>query len=115
MIEIIVFLSVSAISPFVGFLLRSRFPHWSRGRVLALAALPIPLLIWTLCIVLFVSAANASKEACGVDACGMTMAASVAVAIMTIPLFVLCILLAIIGDWLARRNAKQHDVSDVFK
>jgi hypothetical protein len=115
MIELIALVLALAISPLAGFLLRSRFPLWNRGRVWALAALPLPLLIWTVCIVLFVRASTASKEACGVDACGMTMAASMVVALMTIPFFFLCLSLAIAGDWLARRRAKPHDLSDVFE
>src|SRR5688500_1922778 len=49
-------------------------PQWPRRRVLGVAALPIPIVIWVLSISVFVSASTASKEECGVDACGMAVA-----------------------------------------
>jgi len=40
-------------------------------------ALPVPLLSWALCVLLFVDAVSDSPEECGTDSCGMAaMAAS---------------------------------------
>jgi hypothetical protein len=50
--------------------------HWSRRRAIVVDALPVPAVIWVLCLALFVHSATASKEQCGVDACGMAMMAS---------------------------------------
>ena len=55
----------------------------SPQRIAWLAALPLPSLIWLLCIYLFVDATLASQEECGVDVCGMAMAAAMIVAMMT--------------------------------
>ncbi len=43
-------------------------PTWSRRRVSLMAALPVPLLMWSLCTFLFVDAMSASKEECGMAA-----------------------------------------------
>lgn len=51
-------------------------PGWSRRRVSMISALPLPLLMWSICIFLFVDSMLASKEECGVDACGMVAAFS---------------------------------------
>ena len=56
-------------------------PQWPGRRALILAAMPIPALVWMLCIILFVWSAFSYKEECGVDACGMTMMASTVVSI----------------------------------
>ena len=57
----------AALAPMVG---RWR-PRWSRRRVIASAALPLPTLAAGLAVFLIVSSATASAAQCGVDACGM--------------------------------------------
>jgi hypothetical protein len=54
---------------------------WSRRRAVLLAALPVPVIVWAFCLILFVKSAIAPAEQCGVDACGMAMAASFFVSI----------------------------------
>ncbi len=60
----------------IALLVRRSFPNWSIPRISVLSALPLPAITMVMCTLLFVMAATSSKEACGVDACGMTMAAS---------------------------------------
>jgi hypothetical protein len=49
-------------------------PNWPKKRVILLAALPLPLLLWILSRVVVMNAMTASQEECGVDACGMAAA-----------------------------------------
>lgn len=74
-------------------------PSWSNRRALLSAALPIPSIIWALCLVLFVSSVFATKAQCGVDACGMAMMASTVVAAYALIAFLLGVVMA----WLVRR------------
>lgn len=55
--------------------LRKWRPGWSSARIACVAAMPIPALIVAPCIYLIVNASTASKAQCGVDACGMAIAA----------------------------------------
>jgi len=64
-------------------------PHWSRVRVIALAALPLPLIIWGLCGWAAIRAATASPVQCLIDDCGMTLVASTYAALTALVLFVL--------------------------
>jgi MFS family permease len=77
-------------------------PGWSRRRALILAALPIPGFVWLLCAVLFLWSAFSSKESCGVDACGMAMAASTIVSIYAAVAFGF----GLAAAWLVRRLAR---------
>jgi hypothetical protein len=53
-------------------LLRLR-PNWPTRRTVVVAAAPVPISMTAICIVVFLNAATASRESCGVDACGMAM------------------------------------------
>lgn len=57
----------------VTWLLVRKRPGWRGWLRTAIAASPIPLLAAILCGAVFVRGATASREACGVDACGMAM------------------------------------------
>ncbi len=54
-------------------------PNWRRWRVAVISALPVPTIALAACLYLFVDAASASPEECGVDACGMVMMAAMVV------------------------------------
>ena len=75
-------------------LLAARRPQWSHGRVVLVSALPIPLIIWGFCVYIIVDASMASAKECGVDACGMAIAAAMFVAMATFGLFLLGALVA---------------------
>jgi len=47
---------------------------WRSDRIAALSPLPIPALLSGLCAIAMISAFTATKEECGVDACGMAAA-----------------------------------------
>ena len=67
-----------------------------------MAALPIPTSIWLLCLYVFMNAAFASKEDCGVDACGMAMGFSVIIAGAAMVGF----FIGAFSAWLAQRIAR---------
>jgi len=58
------------------------------GGLPAIAALPLPLLSWGLCILLFVDAVTDSPEECGVDSCGMAAMAAAILAVLTLLAYV---------------------------
>ncbi len=78
---LILIVVVVATSAFFTILVVKFRPHWSRGRAIVVAALPIPAAIWAVCAVLFIDSMTASRQECGIDACGMVMMSSVMIAI----------------------------------
>lgn len=87
---------------FVSAWLLSRYSHWTRRRVLIAAALPLPGIVGTLCVVLFLHAAFSSRQACGVDACGMAMAAAITGLFLAVMAFAVGLGLASVALKLAR-------------
>ncbi|WP_420608022.1 hypothetical protein [Novosphingopyxis sp.] len=80
--NLLILLSVVAATSVFFTILAVKFrPHWSRRRAIILAALPIPAAIWAGCAALVIHSMTASKQECGVDACGMVMMFSVMIAI----------------------------------
>lgn len=77
--------------------------HWSRRRAALISALPIPAIVWSLCSIVFVRSASASKEDCGVDACGMAMMAAIAVSAYAVFAYGI----GIAAAWFARRLVDQ--------
>ncbi|MDE2437205.1 MAG: hypothetical protein KGM49_13185 [Sphingomonadales bacterium] len=74
MLEILLVLIPCAVFGNLGAWLLMRWkPSWSRRKTAILAALPLPSIIWIVCLVVFFNAATSSQESCGVDACGMSM------------------------------------------
>ena len=67
---------------------------WPEARTIYVAALPLPALIIAFCLYVFVDAATASKESCGVDACGMAMGAAVILASTAMVLYVFGLVVA---------------------
>ena len=67
-------------SMFLAWFFAGRRPDWRSRRVILLSAIPVPAMILLLCVAVFITAALSSKEACGVDACGMAMMAATFVA-----------------------------------
>lgn len=55
-------------------------PGWSLRRIALLSPLPVPLLVLLAAAFVFIRTMIASKEDCGVDACGMAMAAAIILA-----------------------------------
>ena len=84
-------------------LLLGRFTRWSEGTILWASALPIPALSVGLCIYIIVDAVTSSREECGVDACGMAMAAAITMIALASVAFVLSWLIARFGLRIARR------------
>lgn len=88
---------------FVAAFLFGRFSRWTRRRVLIASTAPIPGLLAALCVAIFVHAAFSSREACGIDACGMAMAAALTGFVIALAAFGLCSVLALLGLRLARK------------
>ena len=79
--DLVTFIAACAsVSSLISFFLGNARPSWTSRRITFLSALPVPSLVWLLCIYVFVGAATSSKEDCGVDACGMAMAFSILIA-----------------------------------
>lgn len=99
-----VMVGVCAITPgIVSFLLSKLNPLWSSRRVILFAALPIPTVIWLLCAYVFIKAAVASDQECGVDACAMAMMFSSIIAMAT----VVGLIVGLAFAWLARKFATR--------
>lgn len=62
---------------------------WSRRRLALLSAAPVPLLILLLAGFTFVRALTATREQCGVDACGFAMAGAAMLGLVAAFLFLL--------------------------
>jgi protein-S-isoprenylcysteine O-methyltransferase Ste14 len=72
--EILAFLALCAVMAVVAsWSLNRRWPRWSDQKLTLIAALPVPIIFIGLCLFVFVRAALAPKESCGVDTCSMAM------------------------------------------
>lgn len=87
---------------------------WPKARIIYVAASPVPAIIIALCIYVFVDAATASKESCGVDACGMAMAAAIVIASAAILLYVIGLVVALVTRHLFARP-ERDDFKDTFQ
>ncbi len=67
-------------------------------------ALPIPVIIWAFCAYIFVDASTASQEECGVDACGMAIAAAMMVGVMGVLLYLIGVGTSVLTYRLAQRR-----------
>lgn len=74
---ILLLLFPSVVAVVLGGLITSVSPAWSLRRTILTAALPLPIFMALMCTWVFIGAAIASKESCGIDACGMAMMFSV--------------------------------------
>jgi hypothetical protein len=75
----------------------AHFTRWPRRRIVLVSAAPIPALAALVCISLIIIAATSSKASCGVDACGMMIAASISGLFLALFAFVICLGLAVVG------------------
>jgi hypothetical protein len=99
------FLPICALlSAVVAAALRRFRPAWSRRRVDLVAAAPIPGMLIALCLWIFISAATTPREQCGVDACGMAMAAAMMVGFAALCAFAFGLVVAALVQWLMRRR-----------
>lgn len=55
-------------------------PDWSTPRAAMLSALPVPIVIWVICLAIVVNSSLATEDECGIDACGMATGAAVVLA-----------------------------------
>ena len=79
--------------------------QWRRRRIVLLSAVPLPGILFVLCIIVFVSAVTASKESCGVDACGMAAAGAIVLAVAATLLYLVGAAVGLATTYfLAKRN-----------
>ena len=93
---------VGGISTLLALILGRRTP-WSRRRVTWIAAAPIPVLGALLAVAISVDAMTASKERCGVDACGMAMMAAFELLFTAGMAFIFSAIAAHLGYWISKR------------
>ncbi|MES2326650.1 MAG: hypothetical protein V4499_04880 [Pseudomonadota bacterium] len=106
-------ITFEAILAIVGVLLLRR-SRWRKGWIVFLSAVPVPAVLILLCIVVFVSAATASKEACGVDACGMAMAGAMMLVIAAVVLYLIGTVIALLTAYLIGDRSEEN-VGDIFE
>ncbi|NWK95467.1 hypothetical protein DM806_07250 [Sphingobium lactosutens] len=80
-------LAITALSVLCSHWIVALRPRWSSRRIALLSALPLPLLACLLAAFVFLRAAMASKQDCGVDACGMAMAGSMMLGLTALILY----------------------------
>lgn len=95
-------LLIAALPALIALMLARRL-RWARRRILLISASPIPGLMSLLCIWSIYESATASPERCGVDACGMMMAASLTGLILSALTFVFGLGFAALGYSVGRR------------
>ena len=69
-------------------------PNWSIARIALLSPLPVPALALLASALILLRVATASKEACGVDACGITSVAAAMLAICAVLLYLTAAIIA---------------------
>ena len=95
-------------------MLRRRYPAWARRRILIFAASPIPLILSALMSFVMVRVMMTPASECGVDACGMAMAAAIFGIFAAFIMFLMGMAMAYIGLRLSGRN-RDIDVSETFR
>ena len=83
--------------------LLGRFTSSSHKRAALLSAVPIPGVGLLLAVWAIVDASTSSREECGVDACGMTIAAGLTIIVLSVTALLLGLLFAHFGFRLGRR------------
>ena len=96
-------IAVVALCSFALAWLFGRFTKSSKRRAVAFSAVPLPAVGLLLSLWVIVDASTASREKCGVDACGMAIAASLTVILLSVLAFLLGAIFAGVGFWMARR------------
>ena len=105
---LLIFLAVVAVLSFgAAWLLVRKASKLSRRQILLIAPLPVPALVMGLCFYVTIDAYSATAEECGVDACGMAIAAAFVAASAAIVVYFLGVVVAALAHRLA-----QSSVSD---
>ncbi|MCW3797036.1 hypothetical protein OMW55_04355 [Sphingomonas sp. BN140010] len=89
--------------------LHRAFPAWGKGRLVSVAALPMPLLIWGACSLLLLKVLTSTAEECRADACGTSL---LAVAYASACGLVLFLLGAACAAFVSRRFAASPAASE---
>ncbi len=94
----------------------ARFRHdWSKRKIVLWSAGPIPAIGAVTCVFVIINAMTTPAENCGVDACGMAMAAGLAMLGLLAAIFVGWAILAIVTVTVVRRGSSGAPDMDVFK
>ena len=96
-----------------GWTLRRR--GWPKARTALIVAAPVPFLIIAMCVIVFVSAATASAESCGVDACAMAMMAAMALGSAAVVLYIIGAVAGGLTAQFTRRSVDRPNVADIFE
>lgn len=112
----LLFLIVGVAVPFALAWSFGRFrTDWSKRKVVLWSAGPIPAIGAVPCLIVIVNAMTTPAERCGVDACGMAMAAGLAMLGFLAAIFVVWAILAFVTVTVVRRGAPRAPDMDVFK
>jgi len=110
----LIFLVTLAITPFLLGLSFGRYQRtWSRLKCLSISAGLLPGLIAVPCFLIVVMSMTTSQEHCGVDACGMALAAGMMGLIAAFFGFFVGLALAYAGFAIGRR--RSSGLSDTFE
>jgi len=115
MIGLLFLVAVLGASFAAAWLLARRWPFAPIWKLSLFAALPVPILAWLFCLIIFVNAARTPQQDCGVDACGMTMAGAMVVAGATFLLFLFLWLVAGSGAVAARHGLAPVAHKETFE
>ncbi|MEO7654911.1 MAG: hypothetical protein ABIS23_04410 [Sphingomicrobium sp.] len=86
-----------------------RASNWPKRRIVNVAALVLPAVVWIFCVVLVAFELSATPEECGVDACGMVIASAMFLVVAAFLMFG-C---GLLGAELACRQTLRNGMHDV--
>lgn len=92
-----------------------RKPAASMLKLSLLSALPVPVMLWGVCLFLYMRAYLSSPEQCGTDGCTMTMFSAIYVAAMVFILFLIAWIVAAFAVWNVRRGRAPVDAGNTFE
>ena len=84
-------------------LLLARFMQWPKRRSMLVAAVPVPGVAAVLAVTIFFWSTSLPEEKCGIDACGMGMAAAMSLFVMALLAFAVGLALANVAFGLVRK------------
>lgn len=90
-------------------------PDWSKRKVVLWASGPIPAIGAVPCLFVIINAMTTPADNCGVDACGMAMAAGLAMLGLLAAILVGWAILAFVTVTVVRRGRSGAPDMDVFK
>jgi hypothetical protein len=94
----------------------ARFRHdWSKRKVVLWSAAPFPMIGAVPCLIVVINAITTPAERCGVDACGMAIAAGLGILGLLAAIFVGWAILAFFTVTFVRRGGSRAPDMDVFK